>query len=209
MPKPAHGRWETGNGNGKTGQAGATQPLHPACTCQSSVRSSSSFFLFFSFSFSCVCPFTTHPLTARPGFPAYIHTGEVQSHVHVHIHAKDADRMYMCRVCVVYVYVYVSDMFVRGPLGQECSTRGSRKGSSALLRSPGSPTYSAVRERERERVRNVFFSPGRKPCYAGSLPLTGIRSLVRSDDYMSGAVGACTHTIGAVQGLRAHPYPYP
>ena len=147
--------------------------------------------------------------------PTHSPPGQVSRHTYIPVRCNpmsmsiSMQRMPTGCICVVYVYVYVSDMFVRGPLGQECSTRGSRKGSSALLRSPGSPTYSAVRERERERERNVFFSPGRKPCYAGSLPLTGIRSLVRSDDYMTGAVGACTHTIGAVQGLRAHPYPYP
>ena len=202
MPKPAHGKWETGNENGKTGQAGATQPLHPGCTCQSSVRSSSSFFLFFSFSFSCVCPFATHPLTARPGFPG-IHTYRCSA---IPCPCKGCRRNVCMCMCMCTCIGHVARQRQDHKKGRLLPVFSSRACVRSCVRSL---TYSAVRERERERERNVFFSPGRKPRYAGSLPLTGIRSLVRSDDYMSGAVGACTHTIGAVQGLREHPYPYP
>ena len=89
MPKPAHGKREMGNG--KTGQAGATQPPHP----ESSVRSS--FFFYFVFCILYFIFLVCILLTARPGFPAYIHTGEVESHAHAHAHAKNADGMY-CRM---------------------------------------------------------------------------------------------------------------
>ena len=143
-------KWERENGTSR-GYPATPPGVHLSVICPLVILLL--FFFLFFFFFLCVSVY--HPLTARPGLPAYIGTGEVQSHTHAHV--KNADGMYMCRVCVC-VCVCVSDMFVRGPLGQECSTRGSRKGSSALLRSPGSLTYSAAREREREGTKCFLFS---------------------------------------------------